>query len=119
MLLVNPEYFQDPFLVSKRLPIYLRKPNITKCISVMPTSIKMIMLRIQNIVFILIFIYFNICIALSLTQLEEDPPLDLLVIEDYDSLMEKMNNWNFQIFDLVQKMGDKSGRILSQVCCSN
>ncbi|XP_015278244.1 PREDICTED: cGMP-inhibited 3',5'-cyclic phosphodiesterase B [Gekko japonicus] len=48
-------------------------------------------------------------------DLEGDPPLDLMVTEDYDSLMEKMNNWNFQIFDLVQKMGDKSGRILSQV----
>nr|XP_056707922.1 cGMP-inhibited 3',5'-cyclic phosphodiesterase 3B [Euleptes europaea] len=48
-------------------------------------------------------------------DLEEDPPLDLMVIEDYDSLMEKMQNWNFQIFDLVQNMGDKSGRILSQV----
>ncbi|XP_060117317.1 cGMP-inhibited 3',5'-cyclic phosphodiesterase 3B [Heteronotia binoei] len=48
-------------------------------------------------------------------NLEEDPPLDLMVIEDYDSLMEKMTNWNFQIFDLVQKMGAKSGRILSQV----
>ncbi|XP_077177810.1 cGMP-inhibited 3',5'-cyclic phosphodiesterase 3B isoform X1 [Paroedura picta] len=48
-------------------------------------------------------------------NLEEDPTLDLMVIEDYDSLMEKMENWNFQIFDLVQKMGDKSGRILSQV----
>ncbi|XP_077177811.1 cGMP-inhibited 3',5'-cyclic phosphodiesterase 3B isoform X2 [Paroedura picta] len=48
-------------------------------------------------------------------NLEEDPTLDLMVIEDYDSLMEKMENWNFQIFDLVQKMGDKSGRILSQI----
>ncbi|KAJ7411165.1 hypothetical protein WISP_104016 [Willisornis vidua] len=34
---------------------------------------------------------------------------------DHDSLMEKMNNWNFQIFDLVKEMGDQSGRILSQV----
>ncbi|XP_020657079.3 cGMP-inhibited 3',5'-cyclic phosphodiesterase 3B isoform X1 [Pogona vitticeps] len=45
----------------------------------------------------------------------EDPSLELMLIEDHDSLMEKMNNWNFQIFDLVQKMGDKSRRILSQV----
>ncbi|XP_061466286.1 cGMP-inhibited 3',5'-cyclic phosphodiesterase 3B isoform X2 [Rhineura floridana] len=45
----------------------------------------------------------------------EDPSLELMVTEDHDSLMEKMNNWNFQIFDLVEKMGDKSGRILSQV----
>ncbi|NXJ75080.1 PDE3B phosphodiesterase, partial [Trogon melanurus] len=41
--------------------------------------------------------------------LEQSPTLD------HDSLMEKMNNWNFQIFDLVQEMGDQSGRILSQV----
>ncbi|NXE88233.1 PDE3B phosphodiesterase, partial [Menura novaehollandiae] len=34
---------------------------------------------------------------------------------DHDSLMEKMNNWNFQIFDLVREMGDQSGKILSQV----
>ncbi|NXH37684.1 PDE3B phosphodiesterase, partial [Dicaeum eximium] len=34
---------------------------------------------------------------------------------DHDSLMEKMNNWNFQVFDLVKEMGDQSGRILSQV----
>ncbi|XP_048339348.1 cGMP-inhibited 3',5'-cyclic phosphodiesterase B isoform X2 [Sphaerodactylus townsendi] len=46
---------------------------------------------------------------------EEELPLDLMLIEDYDSLMEKMKNWNFQIFDLVQDMRDKSGRILSQV----
>ncbi|XP_054827416.1 cGMP-inhibited 3',5'-cyclic phosphodiesterase 3B isoform X2 [Eublepharis macularius] len=48
-------------------------------------------------------------------DLEEDPSLELMVIDDYDSLMEKMDNWNFQIFDLVKKMRDKSGRILSQV----
>jgi cGMP-inhibited 3',5'-cyclic phosphodiesterase B len=39
-----------------------------------------------------------------------------MLVEDYDSLIEKMNNWNFQIFELVEKMGEKSGRILSQVC---
>lgn len=48
--------------------------------------------------------------------MEEDLSLQLIVTEDHDLLMEKMNNWNFQIFDLVQKMGNKSGRILSQVC---
>uniref|UniRef100_A0A452GRH4 Phosphodiesterase n=1 Tax=Gopherus agassizii TaxID=38772 RepID=A0A452GRH4_9SAUR len=46
---------------------------------------------------------------------EQDPSLELMITEDHESLMEKMNNWNFQIFDVVQKMGDKSGRILSQV----
>ncbi|KAF6333885.1 phosphodiesterase 3B [Rhinolophus ferrumequinum] len=46
---------------------------------------------------------------------EQESSLDLMLIEDYDSLIEKMNNWNFQIFELVEKMGEKSGRILSQV----
>ncbi|KAM6253981.1 cGMP-inhibited 3',5'-cyclic phosphodiesterase 3B isoform 2-T2 [Spheniscus humboldti] len=45
---------------------------------------------------------------------EQSPPLETMLL-DHDSLMEKMNNWNFQIFDLVQEMGDQSGRILSQV----
>ncbi|NWW99948.1 PDE3B phosphodiesterase, partial [Caloenas nicobarica] len=45
---------------------------------------------------------------------EQSPTLETVVL-DHDSLMEKMNNWNFQIFDLVQEMGDQSGRILSQV----
>ncbi|NWR74492.1 PDE3B phosphodiesterase, partial [Centropus unirufus] len=45
---------------------------------------------------------------------EESPTLETMLL-DHDSLMEKMNNWNFQIFDLVQELGDQSGRILSQV----
>ncbi|NXW04349.1 PDE3B phosphodiesterase, partial [Fregetta grallaria] len=45
---------------------------------------------------------------------EQSPTLETMLL-DHDSLMEKMNNWNFQIFDLVQEMGDQSGRILSQV----
>ncbi|XP_021257802.1 cGMP-inhibited 3',5'-cyclic phosphodiesterase B, partial [Numida meleagris] len=44
----------------------------------------------------------------------QSPKLETMITE-HDSLMEKMNNWNFQIFDLVQEMGDQSGRILSQV----
>ncbi|XP_019406953.1 PREDICTED: cGMP-inhibited 3',5'-cyclic phosphodiesterase B isoform X1 [Crocodylus porosus] len=48
------------------------------------------------------------------SDMEYDPSLEMMLI-DHDSLMEKMNNWNFQIFDLVQEMGDKSRRILSQV----
>ncbi|EPQ20020.1 cGMP-inhibited 3',5'-cyclic phosphodiesterase B [Myotis brandtii] len=46
---------------------------------------------------------------------EQEASLDPILIEDYDSLIEKMNNWNFQIFELVEKMGENSGRILSQV----
>ncbi|NXF28542.1 PDE3B phosphodiesterase, partial [Nyctibius bracteatus] len=51
---------------------------------------------------------------LTLIQVEQSPMLETVLL-DHDSLMEKMNNWNFQIFDLVQEMGDQSGRILSQV----
>lgn len=49
-------------------------------------------------------------------QIEQEASLDLILIEDYDSLIEKMSNWNFQIFEVVENMGEKSGRILSQVC---
>ncbi|NXF01711.1 PDE3B phosphodiesterase, partial [Smithornis capensis] len=45
---------------------------------------------------------------------EQSSTLETMLL-DHDSLMEKMNNWNFQIFDLVKEMGDQSGRILSQV----
>nr|XP_060460420.1 cGMP-inhibited 3',5'-cyclic phosphodiesterase 3B [Panthera onca] len=48
-------------------------------------------------------------------NIEQEASLDLILIEDYDSLIEKMSNWNFQIFEVVEKMGEKSGRILSQV----
>ncbi|NXM76579.1 PDE3B phosphodiesterase, partial [Serilophus lunatus] len=45
---------------------------------------------------------------------EQSSTLETMLL-DHDSLMEKMSNWNFQIFDLVKEMGDQSGRILSQV----
>lgn len=37
------------------------------------------------------------------------------MLEDHEALMERMNTWNFQIFDLVDRTGGKSGRILSYV----
>ncbi|XP_061607014.1 cGMP-inhibited 3',5'-cyclic phosphodiesterase 3B isoform X1 [Phyllopteryx taeniolatus] len=37
------------------------------------------------------------------------------MLEDHGALMERMNTWNFQIFDLVDKTGGKTGRILSYV----
>ncbi|XP_032096909.1 cGMP-inhibited 3',5'-cyclic phosphodiesterase B isoform X2 [Sapajus apella] len=49
------------------------------------------------------------------TNIEQEASLDLILVEEYDSLIEKMSNWNFPIFELVEKMGEKSGRILSQV----
>uniref|UniRef100_A0A8C5KFE8 Phosphodiesterase n=1 Tax=Jaculus jaculus TaxID=51337 RepID=A0A8C5KFE8_JACJA len=38
-----------------------------------------------------------------------------LVMENLDSIMEQLNTWNFPIFDLVENIGRKCGRILSQV----
>uniref|UniRef100_A0A3Q1G523 Phosphodiesterase n=1 Tax=Acanthochromis polyacanthus TaxID=80966 RepID=A0A3Q1G523_9TELE len=37
------------------------------------------------------------------------------MLEDHEDLMERMNTWNFQIFDLVDKTGGKTGRVLSYV----
>ncbi|XP_077419095.1 cGMP-inhibited 3',5'-cyclic phosphodiesterase 3B [Vanacampus margaritifer] len=37
------------------------------------------------------------------------------MLEDHEALMERMNTWNFQIFDLVDKTGGKTGRLLSYV----
>ncbi|KAG5839176.1 hypothetical protein ANANG_G00202190 [Anguilla anguilla] len=36
-------------------------------------------------------------------------------LEEHQALMEKMDTWNFQIFDLVDQTGGKTGRILSYV----
>lgn len=41
------------------------------------------------------------------------------MLEDHKALMERMNTWNFQIFDLVDKTGGKTGRILSYVSTTN
>lgn len=40
------------------------------------------------------------------------------MLEDHEALMERMNTWNFQIFDLVDRTGGKTGRILSYVTYS-
>lgn len=47
-------------------------------------------------------------------QGEQEFRLDPM-LEDHDALMERMNTWNFQIFDLVDRTGGKTGRILSYV----
>lgn len=36
-------------------------------------------------------------------------------MDNLDTIMEQLNTWNFPIFDLVEKIGRKCGRILSQV----
>lgn len=48
------------------------------------------------------------------TEGEQEFRLDPM-LEDQEGLMERMNTWNFQIFDLVDKTGGKTGRILSHV----
>ncbi|XP_076880096.1 cGMP-inhibited 3',5'-cyclic phosphodiesterase 3B [Brachyhypopomus gauderio] len=45
---------------------------------------------------------------------EQEFKLDL-ELEDHEGLMEKLNCWNFQIFDLMEKTGGKTGHILSHV----
>ncbi|CAH2325462.1 cGMP-inhibited 3, 5 -cyclic phosphodiesterase B isoform X1 [Pelobates cultripes] len=47
-------------------------------------------------------------------EMAEETSLELL-IENHDELLEKLDNWNFPIFDLMEKTGGKSGTILSQV----
>ncbi|OCT83578.1 cGMP-inhibited 3',5'-cyclic phosphodiesterase B [Xenopus laevis] len=48
------------------------------------------------------------------SQMKEESPLQEL-IQEQDSLLGRLDNWNFPIFDLVERTGGKSGRILSQV----
>uniref|UniRef100_A0A8C6SXN7 Phosphodiesterase n=1 Tax=Neogobius melanostomus TaxID=47308 RepID=A0A8C6SXN7_9GOBI len=50
----------------------------------------------------------------GITSWEQEFRLDPM-LEDQDGLMERMNTWNFQIFDLVDTTGGKTGRILSYV----
>ncbi|KAJ1177212.1 hypothetical protein NDU88_002473 [Pleurodeles waltl] len=50
-----------------------------------------------------------------LPEMIEDFTLELMLVENHESLISKLNNWNFPIFDLVDKTGGKAGSILSQV----
>lgn len=47
-------------------------------------------------------------------QGEQEFRLDPM-LKEHEAVMEKMNTWNFQIFDLVDNTGGKTGRILSYV----
>uniref|UniRef100_A0A3Q2CEV7 Phosphodiesterase n=1 Tax=Cyprinodon variegatus TaxID=28743 RepID=A0A3Q2CEV7_CYPVA len=61
------------------------------------------------------FILFNlVCLYCGCLQGEQEFRLDPM-LEDHEGLMEKMDTWNFQIFDLVDRTGGKTGRILSYV----
>ncbi|XP_069819782.1 cGMP-inhibited 3',5'-cyclic phosphodiesterase 3A [Dendropsophus ebraccatus] len=48
---------------------------------------------------------------------EEKPLLapEPLIMETIEALMGEVNNWNFPIFDLMEKTGQRCGRILSQM----
>lgn len=48
------------------------------------------------------------------SQYSKEFSLDPL-LEEQEDLLEKLNNWNFQIFELMERTGGKSGRILSCV----
>uniref|UniRef100_A0A4X2KDB7 Phosphodiesterase n=1 Tax=Vombatus ursinus TaxID=29139 RepID=A0A4X2KDB7_VOMUR len=47
-------------------------------------------------------------------EIDEECLLELILREDHDALIAKMNNWNFPIFEVMEAMGGRSGRILSQ-----
>ncbi|XP_074086320.1 cGMP-inhibited 3',5'-cyclic phosphodiesterase 3B [Macrotis lagotis] len=47
-------------------------------------------------------------------EIDEECLLELILREDHDILITKMNNWNFPIFEVMETMGGRSGRILSQ-----
>ncbi|XP_076125499.1 cGMP-inhibited 3',5'-cyclic phosphodiesterase 3A-like [Alosa pseudoharengus] len=53
----------------------------------------------------------------SLIPAEDKPILapEPLVMEDLESLMSQINNWNFPIFSMVERTQGKCGRILSQI----
>lgn len=54
------------------------------------------------------------CAFSDCLQVEQEFRLDPM-LEDHEGVMERMNTWNFQIFDLVDRTGGKTGRILSYV----
>uniref|UniRef100_A0A8C2DI06 Phosphodiesterase n=1 Tax=Cyprinus carpio TaxID=7962 RepID=A0A8C2DI06_CYPCA len=47
-------------------------------------------------------------------QGDEEFRLDSILV-DHEALMERINTWNFQIFELMEMTGGKTGRILSYV----
>lgn len=51
---------------------------------------------------------------IDLWQGNEEFRLDSMLVE-HEALMEKINTWNFQIFELMDITGGKTGRILSYV----
>lgn len=66
----------------------------------------------QNTVLLVTITTFSDCL-----QGEQEFKLDPM-LEDHEAVMERMNTWNFQIFDLVDITGGKTGKILSYVSTS-
>jgi cGMP-inhibited 3',5'-cyclic phosphodiesterase A len=56
-------------------------------------------------------------VHISSSPLQDKPILapEPLVMDNLDSIMDQLNTWNFPIFDLMENIGRKCGRILSQV----
>uniref|UniRef100_A0A8C1SGQ9 Phosphodiesterase n=1 Tax=Cyprinus carpio TaxID=7962 RepID=A0A8C1SGQ9_CYPCA len=52
--------------------------------------------------------------VIDLWQGDEEFRLDSMLV-DHEALMERINTWNFQIFELMDMTGGKTGRILSYV----
>lgn len=57
---------------------------------------------------------FCLLTVIDLWQGDEEFRLDSMLVE-HEALMEKINTWNFQIFELMDITGGKTGRILSYV----
>ncbi|XP_068947251.1 cGMP-inhibited 3',5'-cyclic phosphodiesterase 3B [Petaurus breviceps papuanus] len=47
-------------------------------------------------------------------EIDEKCLLELILREDHDALIAKMSTWNFPIFEVMETLGGRSGRILSQ-----
>uniref|UniRef100_A0A673ZZZ7 Phosphodiesterase n=1 Tax=Salmo trutta TaxID=8032 RepID=A0A673ZZZ7_SALTR len=67
------------------------------------------------------FVSLPVCsIAAAKLSQPGEPPMSEMkhsdpLLENHGDLMEKINSWNFQIFDLMDRTGGKTGRILSYV----
>lgn len=51
---------------------------------------------------------------IDLWQGDEEFRLDSMLV-DHEALVERINTWNFQIFELMEMTGGKTGSILSYV----
>uniref|UniRef100_A0A3B3ZR00 Phosphodiesterase n=1 Tax=Periophthalmus magnuspinnatus TaxID=409849 RepID=A0A3B3ZR00_9GOBI len=61
--------------------------------------------------------YLNVVLLTGFISAQDKPILapEPLLMEGLEPLMSQLNNWNFPIFDLMERTSGKCGRILSQV----